>query len=37
MGREVQVTPSGSGLRWPTLDADFNLPNLLAEEFGSKA
>jgi hypothetical protein len=33
---EVQVTPSGSGLRWPTLDADFSLPNLLAGEFGSK-
>jgi uncharacterized protein DUF2442 len=34
---EVQVTPSGSGLRWPTLDADFSLPNLLAGEFGSKS
>ena len=34
---EVQVTPSGAGLRWPTLDADFSLPNLLAGEFGSKS
>ncbi|HYV06230.1 MAG TPA: DUF2442 domain-containing protein [Blastocatellia bacterium] len=33
---EVKVTPSGAGLRWPTLDADFSLPNLLAGEFGSK-
>lgn len=34
---EVQVTPSGAGLRWPTLDADFSLPNLLAGEFGSRS
>ncbi|MEK6324850.1 MAG: DUF2442 domain-containing protein [Acidobacteriota bacterium] len=34
---EVQVTPSGAGLRWPNLDADFSLPNLLAGEFGSKS
>lgn len=33
---EVQLTPSGAGLRWPTLDADFSLPNLLNGEFGSK-
>lgn len=33
---EVAVTPSGAGLRWPSLDADFSLPNLLAGEFGSK-
>ena len=33
---EVQVTPSGAGLRWPNLDADFSLANLLAGEFGSK-
>lgn len=31
---EVQVTPSGTGLRWPSLGADFSLPNLLAGEFG---
>ncbi|MEK6285321.1 MAG: DUF2442 domain-containing protein [Acidobacteriota bacterium] len=34
---EVQVTPSGAGLRWPSLDVDFSLPNLLAGEFGSKS
>ena len=34
---DVQVTPSGAGLRWPSLDADFSLPNLLAGEFGSKS
>ena len=33
---EVQITPSGAGLRWPSLDADFSLPNLLAGEFGTK-
>jgi hypothetical protein len=34
---EVRVTPSGAGLRWPSLDADLSLPNLLAGEFGSKS
>src|SRR6266850_1693174 len=34
---EVRITPSGAGLRWPNLDADFSLPNLLAGEFGSKS
>jgi hypothetical protein len=33
---DVLVTPSGAGLRWPSLDADLSLPNLLAGEFGSK-
>lgn len=33
---EVRITPSGEGLRWPSLDADLSLPNLLAGEFGSK-
>ncbi|HLF83887.1 MAG TPA: DUF2442 domain-containing protein [Blastocatellia bacterium] len=33
----MQVTPSGAGLRWPNLDADLSLPNLLAGEFGSKS
>ena len=32
---QVQVTPSGSGLRWPSLDADFSLPGLMLGEFGS--
>ena len=34
---DVEVTPSGAGLRWPNLDADLSLPNLLAGEFGSKS
>jgi hypothetical protein len=34
---DVRITPSGEGLRWPSLDADFSLPNLLAGEFGSKS
>jgi hypothetical protein len=32
---EVVVTPSGSGLRWPRLDADFSLPSLMMGVFGS--
>ena len=32
---EVQVTPSGAGLRWPGLDADFSLPALMMGVFGS--
>ena len=34
---DVRIIPSGEGLRWPSLDADFSLPNLLAGEFGSKS
>ena len=34
---KVVVTPSGSGLRWPTLDADLNLPALMLGIFGSKS
>src|SRR5574341_748202 len=34
---EVQVTPSGAGLRWPRLDADFSLPGLMMGVFGSPA
>jgi len=33
----VEVTPSGSGLRWPRLDADFSLPRLLAGVFGTQS
>ena len=33
---KVVVTPSGSGLRWPTLDADLSLPALMLGIFGSK-
>ena len=32
---EVVATPSGSGLRWPRLDADFSLPSLMIGVFGS--
>ncbi len=32
----VEVSPSGLGLHWPRLDADFSLPGLLAGVFGSK-
>lgn len=32
---EVRVTPSGAGLRWPSLDADFSLPALMMGVFGS--
>jgi hypothetical protein len=34
---KVVVTPSGSGLRWPTLDADFSLPALMLGIFGSQS
>jgi hypothetical protein len=33
---EIEISPSGLGLHWPRLDADFYLPGLLAGEFGSK-
>jgi hypothetical protein len=33
---KVVVTPSGSGLRWPTLDADFSLPALMLGIFGTQ-
>jgi hypothetical protein len=34
---EVQVTPAGAGLRWPSLDADFRLPGLMMGVFGAPA
>ncbi|NET55297.1 MAG: DUF2442 domain-containing protein [Symploca sp. SIO2E6] len=34
---EVEVTPSGDGLHWEKLDADFAVPALLAGVFGTKA
>lgn len=34
---EVEVTPSGDGLHWEKLDADFSVPGLLAGVFGTKA
>jgi hypothetical protein len=33
---EVNVTPSGSGLRWPQLNVDFSLPALMRGAFGSR-
>ena len=32
----VDVSPSGAGLHWPTLDVDFGLPALMAGVFGSR-
>jgi hypothetical protein len=34
---EVEVTPSGDGLHWEKLDADFSVPALLAGAFGTAA
>ncbi len=34
---EVEVTPSGDGLHWEKLDADFSIPALLAGVFGTEA
>ena len=34
---EVEVTPSGDGLHWEKLDADFSVPALLAGVFGTDA
>ena len=34
---EVEVTPSGDGLHWEKLDADFSVPALLAGVFGNAA
>src|SRR5215471_3497265 len=33
----IQITPSGEGLRWPNLDADFSLPGLMMGMCGNKA
>lgn len=33
---KIEVTLSGLGLHWPTLDADLYVPGLLAGAFGSK-
>lgn len=35
--REVQVTPSGYGLHWDTLDLDLGVPQLVAGLYGTKA
>jgi hypothetical protein len=34
---EVEVTPSGDGLHFLKLDADFSVPALLAGVFGTEA
>ncbi len=34
---EVELTPTGSGLHWETLDADLGVPQLVSGLFGSKA
>lgn len=34
---QVEVTPSGSGLHWETLEADLSVPGLLAGIFGTRA
>ncbi len=33
----VEITPSGAGLHWEKLDADFSVPGLLSGCFGTKA
>jgi hypothetical protein len=33
---QIEITPSGLGLHWPSLDADVYLPALLDGIFGSK-
>jgi hypothetical protein len=32
----INISPSGAGLSWPDLDADFNLPSLMAGIFGTR-
>ena len=34
---QIEVSPSGSGLHWPTLDADFSLSGLMLGCFGTRA
>ena len=34
--KKVELTPSGQGLHWPTLDVDLSIPHLLQGFFGSK-
>lgn len=33
---EVEITPSGKGLHWETLDADLSIPDLLRNVYGNK-
>ena len=32
----IEISPSGFGLHWPTLDGDLSVPGLLAGLFGSR-
>lgn len=34
---QVEVTPSGQGLHWETLDVDMSIPSLMMGIFGTKA
>ncbi len=34
---EIEITPMGTGLHWPRLDADLTVEGLLAGVFGSRA
>jgi hypothetical protein len=34
---DVEITPAGTGLHWPRLDADLTVEGLLAGVFGSRA
>ena len=34
---EIEITPQGTGLHWPRLDADLTVEGLLAGLFGSRA
>ena len=33
---EVEITPSGQGLHWETLDADLRIPDLLQGVYGNQ-
>lgn len=33
---EVEITPSGKGLHWETLDADLSIPDLLQNVYGNQ-
>ena len=33
----VEITPSGQGLHWESLDADLHVPSLLSGIFGSRS
>jgi hypothetical protein len=34
---EIEISPAGTGLHWPRLDADLYIPALLQGAFGSKS